>query len=74
MKLRIAKKIVKAFNYETGHTRHKNSQLDQAMRRIDKTESWKNMMEILGVEGRAELLNKTGAPGMAFGLLMREEW
>jgi hypothetical protein len=44
------------------------------MRRIDKTESWKNMMEILGVEGRAELLNKTGAPGMAFGLLMREEW
>jgi len=78
MKLRIANKILKASETES-KLHHSDEQLQAAINRYEKTlthkeanEFWDYMMTKLGVEGRAEVLAGSGAPGMAFNLLMRE--
>lgn len=82
MKLRTAKKIMKESSEDgSGKMTYTGGQLHRALQRYERckshklaTEFWNATMERLGVEGRAEVLAGSGAPGMAFELLMREEW
>lgn len=83
MKLRLAKKICKAMaqNDYSGGKQYTGWQQKQAVDRVERTKSCRlandfmnGLFRTLGVEGRAEVLAGTGATGMAFGLLMREEW
>ena len=83
MNLRIAKKICKKIaNMDIGESSpYSEEQIQTALNRIERTKSqkdatqfWNHLMVDLGVEGRAEVLADIGAPGMAFDLLMREEW
>lgn len=81
MKLRIAKKICKAMTEGDGGLRYSAQQHQQAANRFCGMKSskmaekfWNQVMNEIGVEGRAEVLAGSGAPGMAFELLMREEW
>jgi hypothetical protein len=78
VKLRIARKIMKAVG-TPDESRYSNSQVGRANRRMARTRSAKEevryfitLMDHLGVDGRAEVLARSGAPGMAFDLLMRE--
>ena len=79
MKLRTAKKILKAIG-TAEENRYTPKQCDIAIRRYERTKGsrsahrcWKNLMDYLGVDGRAAVLQGTGAPGMAFNLLMRSQ-
>lgn len=84
MKLRLAKKIVKAVGTprESAYTQR---QINAALERLEGTresreanECWNAMMEYLGPLGRADILRDSfHAPADAFALLMRtpeEEW
>jgi hypothetical protein len=78
VKLRIAKKILKAVG-TPDEARYSDYQIGRANRRMARTRSakeadrfWFALMDHLGVDGRAKLLARCGAPGMAFDLLMRE--
>jgi hypothetical protein len=83
MKLRTAKKIMTAVGTprETAYT---DDQIGRAVDRYERTRSareanrfWFAFLDDIGVSGRAEVLAGSGAPGMAFDLLMRtseEEW
>jgi hypothetical protein len=83
MRLRIAKKIVKAVGTPR-ESAYSPAQLDRALNRIDRTRDsresnrfWHALMTELGPAGRAKVLAGSGAPAMAFDLLMRtpvEEW
>lgn len=82
MKLRTAKKIMKQCS-EDGNNKYtyNGGQLHRALQRYERCKSaklansfWDYMMTELGVEDRAEILDKSGAKGMAFDLLMKEEW
>lgn len=80
MKLRVAKKIVKAID-GARQSAYSDGKKLKALDRLDRCKDFKNadafwhqLMRRLGVEGRAEVLAGTGAMDMAFGLLMREEW
>lgn len=83
MKLRIARKLVKAI----GTPREKAytpAQLDRALSRMERTKDsreardfWFALMREIGPVGRAKVLAGTGAPHMALDLLMRtpeSEW
>jgi hypothetical protein len=78
VKLRIARKIIKAVGTpdEARYSRH---QIGRAFTRTERTKSARQshryfcaLMDHLGVEGRANVLVRSGAPGMAFDLLMRQ--
>lgn len=78
MKLRVARKILKAVG-TPDESRYSNQQIGRAELRVSRTRSarederfWFALMDRIGVEGRAELLARSGAPGRAFDLLMRE--
>ena len=80
MRLRVAKKIMKAIGTPR-QSAYNGWQIEKAFRVCERTQSskqandfWHNLMIELGVEGRAKLLDGSGAKGMAFELLMREEW
>lgn len=83
MKLRTARKIVKAVGTVRASA-YTDGQLNVALGRVARTkeqrraeEFWDQLMDDLGVLGRAKVLAGSGAPGMAFDLLMRtpvEEW
>jgi hypothetical protein len=75
--LRTSRKIVKAIQ-EGRADRYTQLQSTRAMNRVERTASakasqrfWMGLMDRIGVSGRAEVLAKTGAPSMAFDLLMR---
>lgn len=79
MKLRIAKKIMA--NIVAGCCHYSEAQLRAAVQRFERTKTskdadvfWDSLMRVLGVEGRAEMLAHSGAPGTAFDLLMRADW
>ena len=79
MKLRIAKKIIE--NVKLACCRYSAQQIQAACNRVERTRSskqatasWNQFMDDLGVPGRAKLLMSMGAPGLAFELLMREDW
>jgi hypothetical protein len=78
MKLRIARKILKTVG-TPDQARYSDHQIGRANRRMARTRSakeadrfWFALMDHLGVEGRANVLVRSGASGMAFDLLMRE--
>ena len=78
MKLRLANKILSAVG-GPNEKRYTDHQIVAARRRHDRTRSareskrfFSDLVMRLGVNGRAEVLTRCGAPGMAFGLLMRE--
>jgi hypothetical protein len=78
VKLRIARKILKAVGTpdEARYSRH---QIGRAFTRVERTRSARQshrsfcaLMDHLGVDGRAQVLARSGATGMAFDLLMRQ--
>ena len=78
MKLRLARKIAKTIG--TPDCRYSEGMQEKALDRLDKCKSekalhdfWNGLMDELGVEGRAKVLAGSGAPGMAFNLLMRSD-
>jgi hypothetical protein len=78
VKLRIARKILKAVG-TPDQARYSDHQVGRANRRMARTRSakeadrfWFALMDRIGVDGRAEVLARSGAPGMAFDLLMRQ--
>ena len=84
MKLRIARKIVKAVG-TSNEFRYSQKQIRAAIDRVKQTRSakeddefWHGLMSYLGPVGRADLLcGAFHAPADAFALLMRtpeEEW
>ena len=85
MKLRTARKIVKAVADDSPRKAAYNGrQVNAALDRVGRTGSnkgaqqfWDQLMDDLGVLGRAKVLADCGAPAMALGLLMRTpeaEW
>lgn len=83
MKLRIAKKIVKAVGTPR-ESAYSGKQLTQALNRMERTKSYRadrdfffEVCRMLGPVGRAKVLAGSGAPGMALDVLMgtpEEEW
>jgi len=80
MKLRLARKIVKAIDTPRASA-YSEGKKNKALDRVEHTKEsrratafWISLMHDLGVERRAEILRDTGAPGMAFRLLMSEKW
>jgi len=83
MKLRIARKLVKAVGTSREQA-YSPAQLERALNRVERTRDsresnrfWHALMLELGPVGRAKVLAGSGAPGMAFDLLMRtpcDEW
>lgn len=78
MKLRTARKIVKAVG-TPDEARYTGFQIGRAQDRVERTASvrethrfWHALMRELGVNGRVQILARTGAPGMAFDLYMRQ--
>jgi hypothetical protein len=77
MKLRLAKKIcsnIEPFRYSEGIKEKAHSRMERTKSSKEAARFWHSLMNRLGVEGRAEVLTRTGATDLAFGLLMREEW
>ena len=83
MRLRTAKKILKSVGTVRGRC-YSGRQIRLSLARMERTKSarfdkeyWQKLMLSLGVRGRVEVLAGSGAPGMAFGLLMRmpiQDW
>lgn len=83
MKLRLAKKIVKAIGTPR-ESAYSERQKDLALNRMERTESYRRdrdffyeVLDRLGPLGRAHVLARTGRPDMALDLLMRtpeDEW
>lgn len=78
MKLRTAKKIIKAVG-TPDESRYSGFQIQCAHARTERTRSareatrfWYALMDQIGLEGRARVLARTGEPAMAFNLLMRQ--
>jgi hypothetical protein len=78
VKLRIARKILKAVG-TPDQARYSDHQVGRANRRMARTRSAKEevrffiaLMDPIGMDGRAEVLARSEAPGMAFDLLMRQ--
>ena len=75
MKLRLARKIAKTIGKESRYSEGlQNKALDRLAKTKEEREAngfWHATMDLLGVRGRAEVLAGSGAPAMAFDLLMR---
>lgn len=83
MKLRIARKLVKAIGTDREFA-YTGAQLNKALDRIERTRRSREnrafvyaMLDRMGPLGRADLLMRLGAAGQAFDVLMRTpeaEW
>lgn len=79
IKLRSALKIYRRLD-TPAESRYRPCTVRRAIARVDRTRTakeawrlWCEWVDSLDADGKAKLLCELGAPGLAFGLLMRED-